>query len=263
MPKKPHVKALREVIAKKLGIKTSRIYAKAAALATKAQTKTEDGIYLLAAQSGINLNKYLPKDRVDQIRHLLFQINQHTQPSQIAKRTSTKTVGKTISLTVGKTFTVSDPLLADKVLAEAKEMAEKVYPILYVFENSVREMIVRVMRSVHGPNWWDTKVSKEIREEVQKRKAKEEQNPWHGKRGAHAIYYTDLEHLGRIVQNNWVDFKAIVPTPQWLTQRLDEIGHSRNPVAHMNPLTKDDNQRIKVYFRDWGKLITAKRHLIP
>ncbi len=263
MPKKPQLKALREAISRKLNIKTSRIYAKANALATQAQTKTEDGIYLLAAQSGMNLNKYLDREKVDQIRNLLFQLNQHAQPPQLAKPASNKSVVKTVSVTVGKTFNVSDPLLPDKVLAEAKEMAEEVYPLLYVFENSVRETVVRVMQGAHGANWWDMKVSKEIREEVQRRKAKEEQNPWHGKRGVHLIYYTDLEDLGRIVQSNWADFKAILPKPQWLTQRLDEVSHSRNPVAHMNPLSRDDIQRIKVYFRDWGKLIVAKRALIP
>lgn len=79
MPKKPHVKAFRDAIAAKLGIKISQIYARAGALATRAQTKTEDGIHLLAAQSGINLNKYLPRERVAEIRNLLFQLNQHSQ----------------------------------------------------------------------------------------------------------------------------------------------------------------------------------------
>lgn len=263
MPKKPHVIAIRDAISTKLHIKISRIYAKANALATKAQTKTEDGIYLLAAQSGINLNRYLPKERVDQIRHLLFQLNQHPQQSQLAKPASKKAVFKTVSVTVGKKFTARYPLLTNKTLGEAKQMAEEVYPLLYVFENSVREVIVRVMENAHGISWWDVKVSREIRGEVQKRKAKEDQNPWHGKRGAHAIHYTDLEHLGRIVQNNWGDFKKILSTPQWLTQRVDEISHSRNPIAHMNPLSKDDIQRIRVYYRDWEKLITEKQNCIP
>lgn len=262
MAKKPHIRVLREVIAERLGIKTSRIYARASALAIQAQTRTEDGIYLLAAKSGINLNRYLPREKVEHIRHLLFQLNQPAGPSQLPT-TGKKIVVKSVSMTVGKTFTIRDPLLGEKVMAEAREMAEQVYPLLYVFENSVREMIIRVMQGAHSANWWDTKVPQPIREEVHKRKAKEDQNPWHGKRGAHPIYYTDLEHLARIVQNNWTDFNTILPTPQWLTQRVNEIGHSRNPVAHMNPLSKDDVDRIKVYFRDWTKLITAKRGLIP
>jgi len=262
MPKKPHLRALREAIARRLDIRTSRIYARASALATRAQTNTEDGVCLLAAQSGINLNRYLPKERVDQIRQLLFQLTQHTGLSEAGKRVSKKPAVRTVSVTVGKTLTLTDPLLTDKVIAEGKEMAEEVYPLLYVFENSVREMILRVMQKAHGPNWWDSKVSSGIREEVEKRKKREDENPWHGKRGAHSICYTDLDHLGRIVQNNWVDFKAILPRPQWLEQRLDEMGHSRNPVAHMNPLSRNDIQRIKVYFRDWETLVKAKRNLI-
>jgi hypothetical protein len=262
VPKKPHVKALREVIANKTGIKISQIYKKAKSLSTAAQTKTEDGIYLLAARSGINLNKYLPKEKVEDIRNLLFQLNQPSKPVVLESHPK-KSVNKVVQLSVGKTFEVTDPLLPHKVLTEAKEMAEVVYPLLYVFENSVREIIIRIMQSAHGPQWWDTKVSKDIQQEVQKRKVKEDQNPWHGKRGVHPIHYTDLEHLGRIVQNNWTDFKSILPTIQWLTQRVDEIGHSRNPVAHMNPLSKDDIQRIKVYFRDWEKQIRSKRTIIP
>ncbi len=257
------MRALREIIAKKLGIKRAQIYAKANALAAKAQTRTEEGIYLLAAQSGINLNRHLPKEKVDQVRHLLFQLMGHPQSSQIVKPTPKKAGAKTVSLTIGKTLAISDPLLSMTVLLEAKEMAEEVYPLLYTFENSVREMIIRVMQIAHGPKWWDMKVSRDIREEVQKRNAKEDQNPWHGKRGAHPIYYTGLEHLGRIVQNNWGNFNAILPTPQWLKQRVDEISHSRNPVAHMNPLSKNDIQRIKVYCQDWQRLVTAKRNLIP
>jgi hypothetical protein len=262
LPKKPHVKVLREVIAKKLNIKTSQIYKKAKDLAISVQAETEDGIYLLAAKTGISLNRYLPKEKVDKVRDFLFRLNQQSQTSR-PESPRKKPADKMFNLRVGKAFKVTDPLLPNKVLAEAKEMAEEVYPLLYVFENSVREMIIRIMQSAHGFNWWDTNVPKDIRQEVERRKAKEDQNPWHGKRGAYAIYYSDLEHLGRIVQNNWADFKAILPTIQWLTQRIDEISHSRNPVAHMNPLSKDDIQRIKVYFSDWEKQIRSKRTLIP
>lgn len=44
---------------------------------------------------------------------------------------------------------------------------------------------------------------------------------------------------------------------------VKEVGHSRNPVAHMNPLTKEDIERIKIYTRDWEKLIDQKIDLIP
>jgi hypothetical protein len=263
MPKKPGIKELREAIAQKLDIKTARIYKRASDLTVLAQGKTEDGLYLLAAKSGINLNKYLPQGKVEQIRQILFQINQHPQPSQSMKTSPKKSLPKQIHLSIGAAFRLRDPLLTESVIKEGKEMAEVVYPLLYVFENSVREMILRVMQKIYGPNWWELKVSTDIKGKIQTRKEKEDKNPWHGKRGAHSIYYTDLEQLVHIVRNNWADFKDILPNQQWLVQRLEEISHSRNPVAHMNPLSKHDIQRIRVYFQDWERQITAKRPLIP
>src|SRR5574341_761283 len=266
MPKKPHVAALREAIASKLAIKSSRIYAMAKDLATAAQTKTEEGIYLLAARNGINLTKYLSPEKLKQIRDLLFQLKQSVQTVQPQTDGSKrKTVIKNVTVNISKDISLKNSLLPDKVLKEAKDMAEKVYPLLYFFENSAREVINRVMRHAHGDNWWDTdtKVSSDIRRTVKDRISKEDKNPWHGKRGVHPIYYTDLEHLGLIVKNNWPLFKNIFPDQEWFLQRIKEISHSRNPVAHMNPLSKADIERIKVYTREWEKQLAQKKGAIP
>ncbi len=142
-------------------------------------------------------------------------------------------------------------------------MAEEVYPLLYVFENSARTLVARVLRARHGSDWWESRVPERIRNVVKLRKDDEAKNPWHGKRGASQISYTDLEQLGSIVQSNWGDFKAIFPTLNWLTQRLAEIAQSRNPVAHMNPVKKQDANRIRLYVKDWQELMTARREVIP
>lgn len=262
MPKKPSVSAIRDETAGKLGIKRAQIYRMATKLAQQAQVDTEMGIYLLAVQAGVNLSKHLSKDRVDDVRALYFQINRGTgsPPDRVIKR---KPATKKVTVTVGKVLTTLDPILSTKVVQQAKMMAEQVYPLLYVFENSVREVILRIMQSAYKSTWWDTRVPREIRDEVQNRKASEQRNPWHGIRGAHPIYYTDLEHLGRIVQNNWQHFKSVFPKPEWLTQRLEEISHSRNPVAHMNPLANSDIQRVRTYCNDWQKQIAANRSSIP
>lgn len=263
MPKKPHLKAVSEALVKKLGIGKSRIYEMAKQIADGVQVSTEKGIYLLAAKNGINLTKYLHTDEVREIRELHLKSNQQMQsppPSSPAKK---EVSSKPRIINIGQQFTLTDPILPNKILKEAEEMSKDVYPLLYVLENSIRELILRVMRIKHGNNWWDTKVPKDIRDEVQKRKEKENENPWHGRRGAHEIYYTDISWLGRIVQNNWQNFKDILPSITWLTQRLDDITHSRNPVAHMNPLSKHDIARIKVYFGDWQRQVDAKLSKIP
>lgn len=262
MSKKPQLQRVLEEIKSKLGIERTRIYEKAKEAAARAQVNTETGIYLVAAQAGVNLSRILPREKVDEIRELVFQTGQGGA-SVRAGTGSKKLVQKNVTITVGKTFTVNDPILPERVITEAKAMAEGVYPLLYVFENSVRELILRVMRDAHGDDWWDAKVSKPVRETVAGRMDKETENPWHGKRGAHPIFYTDLPQLALIVQNNWANFKSIIPSIGWLSQKLEEIGHSRNPAMHMNPLAKRDIARIKVYFHDWESQILAKRSHIP
>lgn len=262
MPRKAYVKEVRDVIAKKLDIGISRIYVLAKELADEAQVSTEDGIYLLAARNNINLNKLLPNDKVNEIRKL--HLSHRPVPSAPPQLTSRKTASDSHlrTINIGKQFILTNPILPGRILKEAKEMSEKVYPLLYVLENSIREVILRVMRNKHGENWWEKKGPKEIIKEVQKRKETENENPWHGRRGSHEIYYTDILHLGRIVQNNWADFKNILPDAQWLTLKLGEISHSRNPVSHMNPLKENDINRIKVFFTDWQNIIKAKLSII-
>ena len=40
---------------------------------------------------------------------------------------------------------------------------------------------------------------------------------------------------------------------EWVSNRIEEIELSRNIVAHHNPLSDDDIQRVKIFFKDWTK----------
>jgi hypothetical protein len=133
---------------------------------------------------------------------------------------------------------------------DAEKMSE-VYKNLYLFENSVRYVILSVMGLRYGSNWWETKVSKEIKDKVGKRMAAEKKNRWHSKRGVHRIFYTDIEDLCAIITTNWQDFKDMFPDLTWVKSRIDSIGLSRNIVAHNNPLPNREIQRLKIYFGDW------------
>jgi hypothetical protein len=113
------------------------------------------------------------------------------------------------------------------------------------------------MTARHSDKWWDQKVGSTIKKNVQTRIEKEDKNRWHGKRGAHPIFYTDIEDLKSIIITNWSDFKDIFPNQQWVTVRIDEIGMSRNVVAHNNPLGKRDIQRLKLYLDDWTRQISG------
>lgn len=89
-----------------------------------------------------------------------------------------------------------------------------------------------------------------MKKEVEERLLKEKENRWHGKRGVHKIFYTNIGDLNSIVSMNWADFKDMFPSQAWIKSRVDEIEFSRNIVAHNNPLSDHDIKRLKIYFED-------------
>ncbi len=143
-------------------------------------------------------------------------------------------------------------------------MAERVYPILYVFENSVREVISRVLSQAIGLDWWDRCAPEGVRRSVAERMKQENDTPWHGARGADPIFYTDIKDLVSIVRNRegWRKLQPILGRIEWFSELINCIGASRNPVAHMNPISAHDRQRLVVNFRDWERVVKAKRNLI-
>lgn len=216
----------------------------------------EQAAALLASENGIDISKFLSKEELNDLRKLQGQtITVSTKVVQ--KRTQTQQ--KIIKLGTGRD--VKDNLLPSNIINEASRMSE-IYPILYIFENSVRNIISLVLSKRYGDDWWLTKVSKPIRDKVTGRISKESANPWHGKRGSAPIYYTDISHLLSIIRNNWEDFIHILPNQSWIETRINEIEMSRNIVAHNNPLTKRDIQRITLYFEDWENQIKSVKNLI-
>ena len=53
-------------------------------------------------------------------------------------------------------------------------MAEQVYPMLYVFENSARDIIERVLRAEFGDDWWQEASWSDLRSVVKSRQTSEE-----------------------------------------------------------------------------------------
>ena len=145
------------------------------------------------------------------------------------------------------------PNLPANILSDAKNMSE-VYFYLYLFENSLRKFIIDKIGK-DDPNWWEKKVGKTVIKNAENRIKQEDKNKWHSKRGQHPIYYTDISDLKSIISTCWSDVKDFLPSQEWLIQRIDEIELSRNIVAHNNPLSQDDFDRVKLYFRDWIKQI--------
>jgi hypothetical protein len=204
---------------------------------------SEMAAYLLAADYDIDLSEILPEEELEKLRTL-------REAKTVVKENVKKMTPKITTIEISKEFRVIDPFLPQKIIDEAKEMS-KVYPIVYLFENSVRNLIRIVLEKKYGPDWWNRKVSLKIQKEVEKRIQQENKNRWHGKRGVHKIFYTDIEDLGSIIITNWDDFKEIFPNQEWIKVRIGEIELTRNIIAHNNPLSRQDIQRLKIYFQDW------------
>lgn len=220
---------------------------------------TEEGTYVLAHQRGMDITRYLDAPLVDRIRGMLPS---GTRAPAAAGTKSRARPAATKPVRIAPKLEVVDAMLPTTVAMDAARMAD-IYPKMYVLENSLRNVISRVLRGKHGKQWWDACAPTDVRKRVADRKDAEARKPWHGKRGSHEIYYSDFADLRRLLVANWDEFSSIFPSQQWITQKLEELEAPRNVMAHNNPVSERDAKRIEVYSDDWIALINERRDLVP
>lgn len=266
-------KKLIEDLKKKLAVKTDdSIYEKIRNLRKKIGThhSIEVTACLFAAQN--DLDPHRKKYNIDQEtlnKANQISINQQPQIQSPTKPTRKATPKSPRSVNVGSKFSIKSSILPLARLNEAKMMADDIYPLLYVLENSLRELILRIMDDAYGKNkWWNASyVPDGIIKKVTYRISNEKNEPWHGKRGSgvHQIYYTDLLDLHKIIEfkPNWKKFKSIIANKRWLKTRLEEIRLTRNIIMHCNPLAPNDKKRLEVYFKDIIGVIEKNMSSIP
>jgi hypothetical protein len=95
---------------------------------------------------------------------------------------------------------------------------------------------------------------------VESRIQREKKNRYHGRRGIHPIQYVDFEDLRNIIATNAKSFNKYMPDNniEWLIQRLREVKDSRDILMHCNPITKDDIERVRLYFSDWLRQMSGE-----
>ena len=152
--------------------------------------------------------------------------------------------------------TVSIALLDDAFVGPAKQMAA-VYVAVAAFENSVRDLVTRVMLEAVGETWWDEKVSERVRKHCKTRQEDEERNRYHKQRGDAPINYTELKDIVNIIRANWEYFEAFLPSPEWTSSVFDAIERSRNVIMHSGILDREDVERVGINIRDWVKQVGA------
>jgi hypothetical protein len=223
---------------------------------------TEDATYVLAHQEGLDLTRYLDQSTVDRVRGILPAAPVPAAAPTRPSKTRAKAAPVSRPVRIAPNLELVDAMLPSAVADAAAKMAT-IYPKLYIFENSIRNVIVRMLQAKHGKDWWTKSVPKGVQNAVADRKAQEDKKPWHGKRGTHEIYYSNFGDLRDIITSNWTDFEPIFLKQPWITQRLDELEPPRNIIAHNNPLSKQEENRVDLYFNDWIALLNTRRDVIP
>lgn len=169
-----------------------------------------------------------------------------------------------------------DPILSEDKLEEAKKMAREVYPLFYVLENSIRELVIRIMENAYpGKDWWNepnvipNSEDNRIKSNVERIMKDEEEKPWPGQKepGTNPIYYTYLWHLREIIihDNNWKLFKPILKRRRYVELTIDEVMTCRNNIMHCNPLQTDDIKVVRHRLEQWQKRIRRAKSqgLVP
>jgi hypothetical protein len=228
---------------------------------------TEHATYTIAHESGIDISKFLAADEVATVRDLIAQLRvggRATRAESNGGARSKPARRKPALITIGGVDVTKVPGLSATHAAEAKQMAEKVFPMLYVFENSVRDLIAGVLEARYGKGWWDTEVPSRVREKAAERAKSEKKEPWHGRRGASPIHYVDLGDLWKIMNHRWNDFAHLFPSKAWIESLItSDMNVSRGPVAHMNPLAPEDVKNVEAAFSKWARQMKAKASELP
>ena len=151
------------------------------------------------------------------------------------------------------------PFISNKIARECSSNLE-LYPIVYLFENSIRNMIEKVLLTDYGLDWWNLTIVKDIPtidRDVNLRILDENNKPWHSKRGVHKIYYTDINDLEKILDRYGNVFSKYCGGKKNIRRIIGwiiDIEQTRNIIAHNNPVKKADIKRLMQYATDWKKL---------
>lgn len=258
-------KNLKKALSEQPGLYRQKVEYRAKKIRQGEPMSMDEAYGVLAYQANMDMQKYLDTAEIKRIREIIYIMKQKEILGlpETQKRLKAS-LPKTINVTIGKDLQLSDPILPVQVIRDAKVMTE-LYARLYVFENSLREVIKRRLGKKYEDNWWDTFYSSNNKIEKIRQAAKglmqiESQNAWHGRRGSHPIYYTDLSHLKTILQEGWSDFHDLFPNQNWVMTRIDELSTLRNIIDHHNPLGVDDQKLVKMYCDHWFKQIDSKKN---
>lgn len=139
-------------------------------------------------------------------------------------------------------------------VAQAERMSF-VYITVAAYENSVRDLIARVLADAAGEGWWETCVPERVRTAAKNRMEAEEKVRWHVQRGDDPIRYTMLPNLASIIENNFPHFEPYLHNIAWVKSVFEVVERSRNVIMHSGVLSDRDMARLGSLIRDWNSQV--------
>jgi len=137
---------------------------------------------------------------------------------------------------------------------EARMMAQH-YEVFYCLEKSIRGLIVDLMKEKYGENWWEEKVSEELKKNVEKNIKREEDSGF-TIRSVEEIDYTTFGELNVLVTSNWDAFENLFTRGIRAFQKImNSLNQLRGPIAHCSPLAEDEVVRLELTVKDWFRLM--------
>jgi len=254
---------LRKALLDKLKITPQALNQQCQNLKRETPLTTEDATYIIAHRRGMKLDRFLDKNTVARVRDLHLRMN--ATVLSLAQKDN-KIIGNKVMqqrhVKIGDDTEYTDVMLPQKKLKEASEMA-KIFPKLYVLENSIREFIKIGMENIYGENWWDTQASRRLKDRARDRMSEDVRDSWHQRRGSHPVDYLDMIELPQLVSKmQQFVVPNIIPSFEWFKQLVEEVYKSRCVVCHMNPLEENNIKSVEVKFNQWQKQMNEKKDVI-
>lgn len=141
------------------------------------------------------------------------------------------------------------PQFTERLRREADEMGRH-YAIFYCLENFIRELISERLEELYGPDWWNTNVPPNVKDNAVKNQRKEAQSGV-TLRSNRMIDYSNFGELGEIIKSNWNIFGETFRDIEALQNVLGRLNTLRAPIAHCKALAEDEIVRLHLSLRDW------------
>jgi hypothetical protein len=210
---------------------------------------TEEAVYVIAHQEGIDLSRYLSIQIIDRVRSLV--------PKDLPRPSGNLPYKAIKAKKPKRTAKSSYPMVRESMISRSVTIGNESFPQVFVLENSIRNLIITKLTKAYGSDWWNKARIKGIRDTVQRTIDKEKKHPHREKRGLHPIFYSNFADLKQIILNERNQFTDVIIDFQWFEVEMDQVYMARNSLAHSVLISEDDASRIRLFYRDWARLLES------